>query len=554
VNPLLLFASQAEDSSLIQAEIGLVLLLSLAALVAIVSRRIKLPYTVALVIVGLALTLVPNPFDFDLSSELILALIVPPLIFEATLNLKWDNLKKDLGIILILAVFGTLIGAFLVGAILIIAGRTIVPALDVVFLATFTFGALISATDPVAVISLFRDLGVTKRLSILVEGESLFNDGVAIVLFGIALSAGAAAATGEGESFSLNTAILDFFRISIGGLAVGAILGYLVSSLLLKSIDDNLIETATTVALAFGAFVIAEELHVSGILSVVAAGLIVGNIGLKNTSPSTRITLDNFWEFAAFVVNSLIFLLIGLDADLRQFQLHLPLIAVAVFAVIFSRAIVVYGLTGIYNRLYSRRPVSFAYRHVMFWGGLRGAISLALALSITGATFGDEVADQLLLMTFGVVLFTLLVQGTTLTPLLGRLGLIESPEHQRQQERQQALLYASRAGKRQLDRLYDDGIISVEVWEAMSDVYNREIRQHNHDLRDLLRNYPELEQTMILQAREDLLKAERAAISDATRRGLISEAVYHSLIQETDFRVEALNRIKRTMSTDSTEE
>jgi CPA1 family monovalent cation:H+ antiporter len=554
VNPLLLFASQAEDSSLIQAEIGLVLLLSLAALVAIVSRRIKLPYTVALVIVGLALTLVPNPFDFDLSSELILALIVPPLIFEATLNLKWDNLKKDLGIILILAVFGTLIGAFLVGAILIIAGRTIVPALDVVFLATFTFGALISATDPVAVISLFRDLGVTKRLSILVEGESLFNDGVAIVLFGIALSAGAAAATGEGESFSLNTAIVDFFRISIGGLAVGAILGYLVSSLLLKSIDDNLIETATTVALAFGAFVIAEELHVSGILSVVAAGLIVGNIGLKNTSPSTRITLDNFWEFAAFVVNSLIFLLIGLDADLRQFQLHLPLIAVAVFAVIFSRAIVVYGLTGIYNRLNSRRPVSFAYRHVMFWGGLRGAISLALALSITGATFGDEVADQLLLMTFGVVLFTLLVQGTTITPLLGRLGLIESPEHQRQQERQQALLYASRAGKRQLDRLYDDGIISVEVWEAMSDVYNREIRQHNHDLRDLLRNYPELEQTMILQAREDLLKAERAAISDANRRGLISEAVYHSLIQETDFRVEALDRIKRTMSADSTEE
>ncbi len=554
MNPLLLFASQAEDSSLIQAEIGLVLLLSLAALVAIVTSRIKLPYTVALVIVGLALTLIPNPFDFDLSSELILALIVPPLIFEATLNLKWDNLKKDLGIIIILAVFGTLIGAFLVGAILIIAGRTIVPALDVVFLATFTFGALISATDPVAVISLFRNLGVTKRLSILVEGESLFNDGVAIVLFGIALTAGAAAATGEGESFSLSSAIFDFFRISIGGLAVGAILGYLVSSLLLKNIDDNLIETATTVALAFGAFVIAEELHVSGILSVVAAGLIVGNIGLKNTSPSTRITLDNFWEFAAFVVNSLIFLLIGLDADLRQFQLHLPLIAVAVFAVIFSRAIVVYGLTGIYNRLNSRRPVSFAYRHVMFWGGLRGAISLALALSITGATFGDEVAEQLLLMTFGVVLFTLLVQGTTLTPLLGRLGLIESPEHQRQQERQQALLYASRAGKRQLDRLYDDGIISVEVWEAMSDVYNREIRQHNHDLRDLLRNYPELEQTMILQAREDLLKAERAAISDATRRGLISEAVYHSLIQETDFRVEALNRIKRTMSTDSTEE
>jgi CPA1 family monovalent cation:H+ antiporter len=554
MNPLANLPTLAEESSLIQAELGLVLLLSLAALVAIVSRRIRLPYTVALVIVGLALTLVPNPFEFDLSSELILAIIVPPLIFEATLSLKWSNLRKDLGIILILAVLGTFIGAFIVGSIIFAAGRTLVPELEWIFLAAFAFGALISATDPVAVISLFRNLGVSKRLSILVEGESLFNDGVAIVLFGIALSAGAAVVTGEGESFELGTAIFDFLRISLGGLAVGGALGYLVSSLLLKNLDDNLIETATTVALAFGAFVIAEELHVSGILSVVAAGLIVGNIGLQNTSPSTRITLDNFWEFGAFVVNSLVFLLIGLEADLRQFQLNLPLIAVAIAAVIFSRALVVYGLTWIYNRIYSRRPVSLAYRHVMFWGGLRGAISLALALSITGTTFGSEVATELLLMTFGVVLFTLLVQGTTITPLLSYLGLTDRPEHEKEQERHQALLYATRAGKRELDRLYDDGIISAEIWEAMSEVYAIEVRQQNKELRDLLHNYPELEQTMILQAREDLLQAERSALVDAVRRGLISEDVYHELIRETDFSVEALSRIQGTMSADAREE
>ncbi|MFN2188320.1 MAG: cation:proton antiporter, partial [Candidatus Promineifilaceae bacterium] len=259
------FAAFADEGSLIQIELGLVLLLALAAAIALISRRIRLPYTVALVIVGLALTLVPNPFEFDLSSELILAIIVPPLVFEATLNLKWENLRKDLGIILVLAVLGTLMGAFIVGGIVFAAGQTLVPELEWIFLAAFAFGALISATDPVAVISLFRDLGVGKRLSILVEGESLFNDGIAIVLFGIALSAGAAATTGEGETFELGTALFDFFRISIGGLAVGAGLGYLVSSLLLKNVNDNLIETATTVALAFGAFVIAEELHVSGI-------------------------------------------------------------------------------------------------------------------------------------------------------------------------------------------------------------------------------------------------------------------------------------------------
>jgi CPA1 family monovalent cation:H+ antiporter len=547
-------AALADEGSLIQVEIGLVLLLALAAMVAIISRRIRLPYTVALVIVGLALTLVPNPFEFDLSSELILAIIVPPLIFEATLNLKWENLRKDLGLILVLAIFGTLIGAFIVGGIIYAAGQTLIPELEWVFLAAFAFGALISATDPVAVISLFRDLGVGKRLSILVEGESLFNDGVAIVLFGIALSAGAAATTGEGEGFELGTALFDFLRISLGGVAVGAILGYLVSSLILKNVDDNLVETATTVALAFGAFVIAEELHVSGILSVVAAGLIVGNIGMRNTSPSTRITLDNFWEFGAFVVNSMVFLLIGLEADLRQFQLNLPLIAVAVLAVILSRSLVVYGLTWIYNRFNSRKSVSLAYRHIMFWGGLRGAISLALALSITGEIFGDEVANELLLMTFGVVLFTLLFQGTTIAPLLNYLGLTDRPEHLQEQQNRQAMLYATRAGKRELDRLYDDGIISAEIWEAMSEVYATEVRQQNKQLRDLLHDYPELEQTMILQAREDLLRAERSALSDASRRGLISEDVYHKLIRETDFSIAALDRIRGTMSADAGQE
>jgi CPA1 family monovalent cation:H+ antiporter len=215
---------------------------------------------------------------------------------------------------------------------------------------------------------------------------------------------------------------------------------------------------------------------------------------------------------------------------------------------------VVYGLTWIYNRFNAKKSVSLAYRHIMFWGGLRGAISLALALSITGATFGDEVANELLLMTFGVVLFTLLFQGTTITPLLNYLGLTDRPEHLQKQQNRQAMLYATRAGKRELDRLYDDGIISAEIWEAMSEVYATEVRQQNKQLRDLLHDYPELEQTMILQAREDLLRAERSALSDASRRGLISEDVYHKLIRETDFSIAALDRIRGTMSADAGQE
>jgi CPA1 family monovalent cation:H+ antiporter len=532
-----------EESQLIQTELAFILLLSLSALVAIVSRRIRLPYTVALVLVGLALSLFPSPIEIDFSSELILAILVPPLIFEATLSMRWEILRRNLAPILLLAVVGTSVGTFIVATIITIAGDTLVPELNIAFAATFAFGALISATDPVAVISLFRELGVGRRLSILVEGESLFNDGVAIVIFNLALAAGAVAITGEGEPLGPVTVVGEFLRVSFGGLAVGALLGFLVSTVILKNVDDALIETATSVALAFGAFIVAEELHVSGVLSVVAAGIFVGNIGTQNTSPTTKITLESFWEFAAFVVNSLVFLLIGLEADLRQIQPNLALIVVAILAVLFSRIVVVYSLTWLHGLFDRPGRIPVPYRHVMYWGGLRGAISLALALSLTGSIFDDVVVAELQLMTFGVVLFTLLVQGTTIAPLLKRLGLTALPDQQHKQFRNQALLYANRAGRSELNRLYKEGILTREAHQAMSDVYEQDIRQLNTELRDLLHDYPELEQAMILQARKDLLQAERTALSDAVRRGLIPEDVYHELILETDNRLAAVERI-----------
>ncbi|MFN2221939.1 MAG: Na+/H+ antiporter [Chloroflexota bacterium] len=537
-----------EESQLVQTELAFVLLLSLSALVAIISRRIRLPYTVALVLVGLGLSFFPSPISIDLSSELILALLVPPLIFEATLNLPWQQLRRNLAPILLLAIVGTTAGTFIVASIITFAGNTLVPELDIAFAATFAFGALISATDPVAVISLFRELGVGKRLAILVEGESLFNDGVAIVIFNLALAAGAVAVTGEGEALGPVAVIGEFLRVAVGGLVIGGLLGFLVSMVILKNVDDALIETATTVALAFGAFIVAEELHVSGVLSVVAAGIFVGNIGTQNTSPTTKITLDSFWEFAAFVVNSMVFLLIGLEADWRQLQPNLGLIVVAILAVLFSRIIVVYGLTWLHGLLNRTGRIPPEYRHVMYWGGLRGAISLALALGLTGSIFDDVVVAELQLMTFGVVLFTLLVQGTTIAPLLTRLGLTATPDQKYKQYRRQAQLYALRAGQRELDRLFREGILTQQAHQAMSSVYDRDFTRLNSELRDLLYDYPELEQAMILQARRDLLQAERTALSDAARRGLIPEDVYHELILETDNRLAAVRRIVETTS------
>lgn len=519
----------------IEQELSFVVLLSIAAIVAIVVRRyVRLPYTVALVLVGLVLAFFPNFLNFEISSELILDLLVPPLIFEATLHIRWSYLRRDLASILLLAIVGVMLGTFIVAGI-VSAVRPEIP-----FIAAVAFGALISATDPVAVIAFFRSLGVGKRLAILVEGESLFNDGVAIVVFSLAISL----ATGGMAEFGVVTAVTEFLRVALGGLIIGSVMGLIVAWVILRNVDDNLIETATSVALAFGAFVVAEQIHVSGILAVVAAGLFVGNMGMENTSPTTKITLENFWEFLAFVTNSLVFLIIGLEIELIQLLNNIVPIIVAIISVLIARAVVIYTLTFVSGRLMPRNSIPVSFRHVMYWGGLRGAISLALALTLTSDTFAGAVSEELKVMTFGVVLFTLLIQGTTISALIRRLGLGTRPEHVTHKQELQARLYAKQAGLRELERLNNSDILPNEIWLAMRATYNEEIRFHESQLQQLLREFPELGRDIILQARFDLIRAERTALSDANTRGLISDDVYEQLIHDTDNRRMALNVIQ----------
>jgi CPA1 family monovalent cation:H+ antiporter len=403
------------------------------------------------------------------------------------------------------------------------------------------------------VISFFRTLGVSKRLTILVEGESLFNDGVAIVIFNLAIAAGAAANAGLGGSLNLTDAIAQFFVVAMGGLAIGLVLGYIVSYIILKNVDDHLIETATTVALAFGSFVLAEEIglffgypevHFSGILAVVAAGLMVGNIGMENTSPTTKLTLENFWEFLTFAVNSLVFLLIGLEIEIAQLIPFIGPIFLAVLAILLSRAVIVYLIGWIHGRIQPDRAIPFSYQHVMYWGGLRGAISLALALTLTGRVFGSDIALELRVMTFGVVLFTLLVQGMSIEKLIKRLNLSEKLPQRVENQRRQAWLYAKQAGRRELDRLRDNGWLFRDIWESMGQVYDEEIANHKESLRVHLRDYPELGQEMYLQAREDVLKAERTAVMEAARLGLIDEDVQEELTVELNNRLKAIEVIK----------
>jgi CPA1 family monovalent cation:H+ antiporter len=535
---------QEEASAFLQAEIAIVALLATAAIVAILARRLRrMPYTVALVLAGLALTfLSPDLLNLgERTGEVILLILVPPLVFEATLHIKWRDLRADLSHILMLAVVGSLLGA-------VVVALPIAWLLGFPPLAAFTFGALIAATDPVAVISFFRSLGVTKRLALLVEGESLFNDGVAIVLFTVALGAAEAALSGNGGAFSFGGAVLSFIRVAFGGLFVGITLGFAVSYVILKNVDDHLIETGTTVAVAFGAFVVAEQFHLSGILAVVAAGIFVGNIGSQSTSPTTQLTLNNFWEFLAFTANSLVFLLIGLQTEIGDLVNSLDMIVVAILAVLLSRSVVVYGLTWLSARLLPRHPIPMRFRHVMFWGGLRGAISLALAFKLTEQPdiFGRELTGDILVLTFGVVLFTLLAQATTLRPLLSRLELTKQPFQYEEKQRQQAWLLAKRAGRAALDRLHDEGLLAEEVWRAMAIISDGDIETSGKRLIQHLQTYSELKQEMVLEGRDEILRAERSAVADAARRGVITDEIADELIRQIDKRSTALSLLRES--------
>ena len=521
-------AAESTDQAILSAEITIVGLLAIAAVVAILAQRIKMPFTVALVLVGLGLSLTPVVPDIELSKDLILGVLVPPLIFEATMHMPWRRLKADLVSILTLAIGGTLIGTFLVGAI-------IRPFVDVPWPAALAFGALISATDPVAVIALFRSLGVNKRLTTLVEGESLFNDGAAIVIFGLAAAGGA--------SFTVSGAIVEFLTVSIGGLGVGLVLGYLVSNVVLKHLDDHLIETAVTLALAFGAYIAAEQIHVSGILAVVAAGIIVGDLGLQNTSPTTRLSLLNFWELLSFVVNAFVFLLIGLRIDVGLMLDNYQAILVAVATILFVRAVIVYATSWLQNRIAATTFLPLNFQHTMYWGGLRGAVSLALALTLQ-FSFDAEISEVLLVMTFGVVLFTLLVQGTTIKPLLNRVGLAGKSEAATEHQRRQARILSDRAGRRELERLRGEGVLQPGVWNALNDLYDDSLESGRSSLSLHFQANPGLETETFLKTRADLLNAERTGLRDAVRRGLVGEEVADEIASDLANRLAALDFIR----------
>lgn len=396
-----------ESTGLLPAVWLFVGLLAVAAAVALLTRRTNLPYSVALVLAGLALAAFLPAADIAVSPDVLLAILLPGLVFEAALKVDLGHLRPAAGAVMLLAAPGVLITAAIVTLTLHLAtGLDLGLALVV--------GAMVSATDPVAVLAIFRRVGAPPRLATTVEAESLFNDGTGIVLFAIAVGA-------VSTPLDPGAGAVAFVATVVISSAIGLVAGF-VASRVIATVDDHLVELTISLLVAYGTYLVAGYFHESGVITTVVAGIVIGSYGRRiGMSQRTAEALDTVWEFLAFLLTAMTFLLVGLAISLDQLAGAAVSIAWAFAAVTVGRAVVVYGLLGGAGRLLRRDDrIPIAWLHVLFWAGLRGAVATALALSLPL----DLPQRELLAGTaFGVVVLTLVIQGTTAGLVIRRAGV-----------------------------------------------------------------------------------------------------------------------------------
>ena len=521
-----------------------ILVLVVAAVVAVATKYVRLPYTIALVLAGLAIGFVGLGSLGSLptlTEDLVLYIFIPGLIFEAAIALDIGHLRENLWEIFALSFPGVLVSTLLVGLL-------VHYLLGMDLAASLLLGAMLSPTDPVSVVALFREIGAPARLRTVVEGEALFNDGTGVVMFFVVLTL---LRTGQ---LQVGAATLEFGKEILGGLLIGAAAGFMTYALL-KPIDDRFVETMFTIILAFGAFVVSGLAGVSGVMAVVVAGLIIVIFAVSRAmSPTCRLAMMCFWEFAAFLLNSVLFVLIGYEVheifatELTPSSMLPAILAIglAVVAVLVARAAVVYGVTGLVSRFRKTTPRS--WRHVLFWGGLHGSIPIALALALPrvgepGAPaifaaivpgMGLTLRDSIVVLTFGVVLVSLTVRGLSMRPLMRRLGFYEIPEKRLEYERLTAELVSLEVATAELEAMHRSREIGGEVFLSAKRDYDERMAALTREMEGLVSDHEFLRDEQLKRVARSGLMAQRSAIQSLRSSGRLTDAAAEDLLADLD--------------------
>ena len=490
--------------------IVLIALFVVATAVALVVRWLKIPYTVGLVLAGLGLGTASFIQPPHLTKDLLFTVFLPGLVFEAAFHLEFIRFWRNKLAITALALPGVAAAIALTAALLTPVASALHFVSGFRLIHGLVFAALISATDPIAVVALFKSLGVPRRLGILVEGESLLNDGTAIVFFALILS------LATGTSMGAGAAILEFGRVVGIGLAAGAVVGFAASHVI-RHVDDAMIEITVTTIAAYGSFAAGEAMRGSGVIATVVAGMLCGNYGARTgMSPSTRVAAETFWEYVAFALNSMVFLLIGFEVRLPVLLAAWRPIVAAYLAVTVGRALVILAVSALLRRTRERLPARWAA--VLTWGGLRGGLSMVLVLALPA---GFPHRDLLVAMTFGVVLISILGQGLTMAPLIRRLGILSNQADRGRYEQHRATVLAARRPSTLSGRLPANRPLR-RVVERLRREYESSLRNAESALSALRLERGELGLEAERLMRRALLLVERDALVKGERQGLVA--------------------------------
>lgn len=418
----MILASSHAGSATSHTVLLVVLLLAVTLLVALIAKRLRLPYTLILVLAGLLIGWLPIPKEVTFSPDLVLFLFLPPLLFEGAWNVDIGKIAADWLPILLLAVPGLLLS-------IAILAVTLHLGIGLPWLLAILLGAILSPTDPAVALALLKQLALPERLGTIVEGESLFNDGLGVAVYEVVLSIlspslGVATVTGHLGQHSGLVIVLESLWLILGGPLLGLLVGWLVARFLLL-VDDHLIETTMTFSVAYGAYLLGDILHTSGLLTVVGAGLVIGSYGRnRQMSQRTQQAAQEVWEFIAYLANSLLFLLLGMQIGASTFLSTVFSIFWAVLGIFIGRFLMIYLLISCHNILARHctlrflptpRPLLVNWYPVFVLAGLRGALSLALILSLPVQFVQRKLLENIV---YGVVLVTLLGQGLILRFIL----------------------------------------------------------------------------------------------------------------------------------------
>ncbi|MCT4616999.1 MAG: cation:proton antiporter [Candidatus Gracilibacteria bacterium] len=554
-----------ESAAFINGTLSFLTLLTISIFTYLLSQKIKLPYTVLLIIVGLFLVPIAGTEmfgfidDFKLTPGVLFYVFLPVLLFESAYNINYRKLIRNWRSIFALSVFGLLISMFTIGFGL----YYILPFLgfNVPFIICLLFGSVISATDPVAVLALFKTIGAPRRLALIFEGESLFNDGTAYAFFSILLviilKIGETAGAFQVGLDTVLHGFFSFLSMAIGGMLFGGFMGVLFSKIIGKIKNNEVLEISLTMVLAHLTFLLAEiishnviighfHLQLSGIIATTMAGIVVGNYGKCKITPSVESYMHHFWEFFAYLANSIVFILLGLTVSHIQHidfgLLILPTI-VAILVIIIARMISVYIPIGILNKFKLEREIPTSWQHLLAWGSLRGALALVLIMMVpedltafqtaVGWDYAFSIKDFLLVLSINAIFFTMFVKALTIAPMMRKFNVGKLTKLEEFEYSESSILISLKALEK-LENLHKKGYVAEEEYKILKLKYEEKQKRSIKSLKQTLKNSEDADKLIKKAISLHALGIEKKALNHLLTTNEINVGIYKYLMHKIE--------------------